>query len=299
MAMMNAVRFYGQRDLRLDNVPIPECKPGHVKIAPKFCGICGSDLHEYLGGANVIPQPGHPHPITKETLPLTLGHEFSGVIKEVGDGVMHVKPGDNVSVRPSIYDRTCPTCKRGLEHCCDNTGFVGLSGWGGGLCEYVVVPASCAKLLPSNVPLEIGALIEPLAVGWHAVDVSPYKESDSVLVLGAGPIGLGLVQVLLGRNCSNIIVSAKGRKRKETAIKFGAHHVIDLTEVDVVQEVFNLTNGEGVELAFDAAGSQAGVDTAFMAMKARGTFMNLALWEQRATLNMNDLLFREKGIMSA
>jgi threonine dehydrogenase-like Zn-dependent dehydrogenase len=82
---MRAIRFYDKYDIRLDWVPIPECMPGQVKIAPKFCGICGTDLHEYTGGANLIPKPGHPHPITKETLPLTLGHEFSGIVEEVGE----------------------------------------------------------------------------------------------------------------------------------------------------------------------------------------------------------------------
>ncbi|KIW82049.1 chlorophyll synthesis pathway protein BchC [Fonsecaea pedrosoi CBS 271.37] len=297
MSQMNAVRFYGQRDIRLDQIPVPAVKPGQVKIAPKFCGICGSDLHEYLGGANLIPQEGHPHPITGETLPLTLGHEFSGVVEEVGEGVEKVKPGDRVCVQPTIYDGSCRACKRGLVNCCDKNGFVGLSGWGGGLCEHMVVPESCVKPLPDNIPLEVGALIEPLAVGWHAVDISPYKDGDSVLVLGGGPIGLAVVQALVGRGCKNIIVSEVSGRRREFAKQFGAHHVIDPVKADVVEEVEKLTSGEGADVGFDAAGVQVAVDTAFKAIKARGTLVNIAVWEKRATLQMNDIVFRERGYM--
>ncbi|KIX00037.1 chlorophyll synthesis pathway protein BchC [Rhinocladiella mackenziei CBS 650.93] len=297
MSEMNAVRFYGQRDIRLDKIPVPSVKPGQVKIAPKFCGICGSDLHEYLGGANLIPSQGHPHPITGETLPLTLGHEFSGVVEEVGSGVDHVKPGDRVCVQPIIYDGSCRACRRGLVNCCDNNGFVGLSGWGGGLCEHMVVPASCVKPLPDNISLEVGALIEPLAVGWHAVDISPFKEGDSVLVLGGGPIGLAVVQALVGRGCRNIIVSEVSGKRRAFAQQFGAHHVVDPIKTDIVEEVEKLTNGEGADVGFDAAGVQPAVDTAFKAIKARGTLVNIAVWEKRATLNMNDVVFRERAYM--
>lgn len=294
---MNAVRFYGQRDIRLDKIPVPSVKEGQVKIAPKFCGICGSDLHEYLGGANLIPKEGNPHPITGETLPLTLGHEFSGIVEEVGSGVDHVKPGDRVCVQPTIYDGSCRACRRGLVNCCDQNGFVGLSGWGGGLSEHMVVPASCVKRLPDNISLEVGALIEPLAVGWHAVNISPFKKGDAVLVLGGGPIGLAVVQALAGRGCDNIIVSEVSSRRREFAKQFGAHHVIDPVKSDIVAEVEKLTNGEGADVGFDAAGVQPAVDTAFKAIKARGTLVNIAVWEKRATLNMNDVVFRERGYM--
>ena len=294
---MRAVRFHGQRDIRLDTIPVPHVGPGKVKIAPKFCGICGSDLHEYLGGANLIPKPGHPHPITGETFPLTLGHEFSGIVEEVGDGVTGVKPGDRVCVQPIIYDGDCRACVRGLANCCDKNGFVGLSGWGGGLSDAMVVPESCVKLLPDNVTLEEGALVEPLAVGWHAVDISPFKEGDSVLLLGAGPIGLAVTQALIGRGCNNIIVSEVSTRRREFATQFGAHHTVDPINEDVVARVAELTGGAGVDVAFDAAGAQAALDTAFISLKPRGTLVNIAVWEKRAGLPMNEVIFRERGYL--
>ena len=162
--MMKAVRFHGQRDIRLDDVEIVQCGRGQVKVStfsmfesaklsilsvlyqvtPAFVGICGSgmlprrplqyneansiasDLHEYLGGASLMPTS--PYPITNEKVPLTLGHEFSGTIEEIGEGVHDIKVESRVVVQPIIYDGTCNACKEGYINCCDNNGFVGLSG---------------------------------------------------------------------------------------------------------------------------------------------------------------------------
>lgn len=297
-ATMNAVRFHGQRDVRLDRVPVPSApQPGWVRIAPKFCGICGTDLHEYIGGANLIPAPGHPHPLTGETLPLVLGHEFSGVVEAVGEGVTHVKPGDNVCIQPTIWCSECRSCERQLVNCCDGNGFLGLSGWGGGMSETTNAPASAVKPLPDGISLEVGALVEPLAVGWHSVSISPYKEGDAALVLGGGPIGLSVIQALVSKNCKNIIVCEVARRRREFATEFGAHHVIDPTTTDVVTQVQKLTGGLGADVGFDCAGVQVAVDSAFKAIKARGTLVNVAVWEKRATLNMNDIVFRERAYM--
>lgn len=295
---MNAVQYYGQRDVRLEQVPLPgPVKPGWVRIAPKFCGICGTDLHEYVSGANLIPTPGHPHPITGETLPLTLGHEFSGVVEEVGEGVTHVKKGDNVCIQPTLWDDSCNSCKRGLVNCCDGNGFLGLSGWGGGMSELTNAPAAAVKPLPPNVSLEVGALVEPLAVGWHAVKISPFKEGDTALVLGGGPIGLAVIQALVSKGCEKIIVSEVAKKRRDFAIHFGAHAVIDPTTTDVVAEVERLTDGHKVDVAYDCAGVQVAVDSAFKALKTRGMLVNVAVWKGKASLNMNDLVFRERAYM--
>jgi threonine dehydrogenase-like Zn-dependent dehydrogenase len=238
-----------------------------------------------------------PHPITHETLPLTIGHEFSGTVEEVGDDVIRLKAGDRVCVQPTIYDGECLSCKRGLVNCCDKNGFIGLSGWGGGMSEHIVVPQDSVKKLPDNVSLEVGALVEPLAVGWHAVSISPYKAGDRVLVLGGGPIGLAVVQALRARACDTIIVSEISPRRKQYAKEFGAHHVVDPSKDDLVAEITRLTHAEGVDLAFDAAGVQVGVDSAMLAIKARGMLVNIAIWEKRATLNMNDIVFRERAYM--
>lgn len=131
-AQMKAVRFHGKEDLRLESIPEPECGAGQIKVKPAWCGICGSDLHEYMGGPSLCPTT--PHPITGEQVPLTFGHEFSGVIEEIGEGVSDkFAVGDRVCIQPIIYDGECGACKEGYINCCYKNGFVGLSGKHSGL----------------------------------------------------------------------------------------------------------------------------------------------------------------------
>ncbi|KAL8702924.1 MAG: hypothetical protein Q9201_003904 [Fulgogasparrea decipioides] len=290
--MMKAVRFHGQKDIRLEQIEVPTCGKGQVMVKPAYVGICGTDLHEYMGGPNIIPTT--PHPITKEKAPLTLGHEFSGVVEEVGEGVEDIKIGQRVSVQPIIYDGTCGACRDGLINCCDNNGFVGLSGWGGGLSEHVVVPRAAVYEIPEAVSMEAGALVEPIAVAWHSVDISPLKKGDAVLVLGGGPIGLAVIQCLKARGAEKIIASEVAPGRQEFAKRFGADYVLDPTKDDIVARVRELCGGVGADIAFDAAGVQAGLDQALKAIRAQGTLVNIAVWEKRAQLQMNDLVFRER-----
>ena len=152
---MQAVRFHGKEDLRTEELPIPKTGKGQIKVRPAWCGICGTDLHEYLGGPSLCPEET-PHPITGETVPLTFGHEFSGKIEEVGEGVSErFKVGDRVVVQPIIYDDECGACKEGFVNCCNKNGFIGLSGWGGGLAEHIVVPEYAVFHVPDNVSLDV------------------------------------------------------------------------------------------------------------------------------------------------
>lgn len=144
------------------------------------------------------------------------------------------------------------------------------------------------------------ALVEPLAVGWHAVNISGIRTNESALVLGAGPIGLCVVQALLARNVSTIIVSEVAEKRKQFAHDFGAHHVLDPSQEDIVMRCRELCDGQGVHFVFDAAGVQAAVTTGVNALRARGTMVNIAIWENTLTLVPNDWIFKErKWITSA
>jgi len=292
---MNALRFHGQHDLRYERIPIPQVKAGQVKVKPAWVGICGSDLHEYLGGANLCPTT--PHPITGETVPLTFGHEFSGTVEEVGEGVTDYKAGDRVVIQPIIYDDTCGACEEGLQNCCWSNGFIGLSGWGGGLADHIVVPTSTLYHLPDNVPLEIGALVEPLAVGWHAVKISPFKKDNVALVLGGGPIGISTILALKAKGCDRIIVSEVSRKRQEFARKFGAHYIIDPTKEDLAKRCRELTGGKGVHVVYDCAGVQAALNQAVHATRARGCIVNIAIWEKPCTIFTNDFNFKERTYM--
>ncbi|KAE8442110.1 hypothetical protein EG329_003816 [Mollisiaceae sp. DMI_Dod_QoI] len=288
---MRAARYYGAEDIRVEEIPEPVCKEGQLKIRPAFVGICGTDLHEYLGGPTFAPVK--PHPVTKETLPITFGHEFSGTILEVGKGVTSFKPGQHVSIQPTIYDGTCGACKKNFENVCYNGGFVGLSGWGGGLSDAVTVPASYCLPLPDNIPLDVAALVEPLSVGWHAVSQSPLKPGDSILILGGGPIGIAVIQALRARGCGQIIVSELSASRQRFAKQFGADTILDPRKVDIVKSVRDLTGGEGVDIVFDCAGVAIGLEAACKAIRVKGTVVNVAIWEKPVPFQPNDLVFRE------
>ncbi|GAM83472.1 hypothetical protein ANO11243_014600 [Dothideomycetidae sp. 11243] len=295
---MKALRFHGNRDIRVDDVPEPTCSKGHVKVAPEWCGICGSDLHEFLEGPIFCPT-SRPHPLTGEVAPITLGHEFSGMIEEVGEGVTNFKVGDRVCIQPIIYDDTCPACEEGLINCCWQNGFRGLSGGGGGLSEHIVVPEASVYKLPDNVSMEVGALIEPLAVGWHAVDISPWKADpkSTALILGGGPIGLAVIQALKARGEGVVVVSELSGKRKAFAKEFGADITIDPSKEDLIQRCQDLTKKRGVDIVFDCAGVQAAMDDAVKALRARGTFVNIAVWESTCKITPSLFNFKERAYM--
>jgi threonine dehydrogenase-like Zn-dependent dehydrogenase len=252
---------------------------------------CNSDLHEYLGGPTFAPET--PHPVTGETIPVTFGHEFSGTVIEVGKGVTDFKPGQHVSIQPTIYDGTCSACHQGLENICYNGGFVGLSGWGGGLSDACVVPADYILPLPDSIPLDIAALVEPLAVGWHAVSRSPLEKDSSILILGGGPIGIAVILALKARGCGKIIVSEISSSRQKFCSHFGTDVILDPTKDDVLTRVKEETNGDGVDIVFDCAGVAVGLTAACKSIRARGTVVNVAIWEEAVPFQPNDLVFKE------
>lgn len=155
---MRALRYYGPQDLRLDDLPEPKCGPGQVKVRPAFVGICGTDLHEYQT-QTFVPKPGAPHELSNETAPVTLGHELSGTIVEIGADIIDsagLKVGDRVAVFPLLYCRACGPCQAGLPNCCEKTGFRGLSGGGGGLSDYMCLPPEAVFKLADTISLEVG-----------------------------------------------------------------------------------------------------------------------------------------------
>lgn len=288
---MRAARYYGKEDIRIEDVELQKCGAGQVRIAPAFVGICGTDLHEYVGGPTFAPI--EPHPCTHDTIPVTLGHEFSGVITEVGSEDSPFSVGQNVCVQPNIYCGTCEACKAGCENVCFNGGFIGLSGNGGGLSESVVVPEAAVFRLPNNVPLDVGALVEPLSVAWHAISAAPLTEDSVVLVLGGGPIGLAIVQCLVAKGVRKIITSEVSGSRQRFAREFGAHHVLCPKTYDIVKTSKALSGNMGPDVVFDCAGVPSSLTTACTAVKPHGTVVNVAIWEKEVPFNPNMLVMRE------
>ncbi|OAG35453.1 hypothetical protein AYO21_10334 [Fonsecaea monophora] len=225
-------------------------------------------------------------------MPCTIGHEFSGTIVEVGEGLSNFKVGQKVAVEPCISDGTCEECKEGFPVMCGNLAVVGFSGWdgGGGMAEYVCLPPKNIHVVPDSMSLEVAALVEPLTVPWRAIKASGFKAGQSALVLGAGPIGLMTILCLQAFGAGKILVSDPAKGRLELAQSLGAEHVFDPTRDDVGLISKGICDGRGPHVVFECAGVQSSLNTAFAAVRKRGTVLGLALWESKATVDPNEIV---------
>ncbi|MBS5786522.1 MAG: 2,3-butanediol dehydrogenase [Clostridioides difficile] len=293
---MKAALWYNKNDIRVEEIDEPKVSKGNVKIKVKWCGICGSDLHEFLGGPIFIPV-GQPHPLSKNEAPVVLGHEFSGEVVEVGDGVKNFKAGDRVVVEPMVVCGECPACKEGKYNLCSALGFHGLCGSGGGLAEYTVFPEEYVHKLPDSMTYEQGALIEPMAVALHSIRIANFNVGDTAIVLGSGPIGLATIECLKSAGAKLVVVLQRKSIRQEYAKRAGADVVLDPNVVDIAEEVKKLTGGVGVDFAFETTGAKIGFDTGLNSLKYNGTMVITSIWEGDVTFNPNDLVFTEKKIV--
>ncbi len=293
---MKAMRYHGRRDLRLDEVAVPELRPNTVRIKVEWTGICGTDLHEYEEGPIFTPPVGHPHPITGQTVPVVLGHEISGRIDAISPGVTGFAVGDAVSVEPIISCGECRYCLEDRFNLCVKVGYHGLSGWEGGFGEFVVVDANRVHAL-GDIPTDIGALVEPLATAYHAVRRSGAQPGDSVVVFGAGPIGLFIVAVMRALGIDDIVSVEVSSVRKAKAHDAGAALVVDPTEVDVVALARERTGGLGADITFECVGTEAVLQSAMDACRAGGTLVNVAIWAAKAPIDMFSVVMREIDVV--
>ncbi|KAI0329791.1 L-threonine 3-dehydrogenase [Cubamyces sp. BRFM 1775] len=298
---MRAIRYYGPKDVRLDEVPEPIIGPSQIKIKIAWCGICGTDLHTFHGEVPAyVPTATKPHPITGETLPVILGHEFSGTIVELGTQIdrSRFSIGQNVTVEPTVYcgKPDCPGCSDPTTRPqCPNLWVLGLCGGGGGLSEYIAVDHKLVHVLPPNVPLELGALVEPLAVAWRAAKKANVKPGNKVLIQGAGPVAIFMIHTVKLFGASWVAVSGRRAKRCEIASQHGASVVYDLaapSSVDVAAEVMKAT-GRGADVVIDCAGTQLSMDTSLQAVRPGGMIMNVASWSVTPTIDMNLMIGKE------
>lgn len=256
---MQAAVWYNKEDIRIEDIPEPKTGPGQVKVKIKACGICGSDLHEFRSGPFIIPTK--PHPLTgKANGPIILGHEFSADVIEVGEGVKSVKPGDRVTVNPLIYCGKCHYCRTGQYIMCTKLGTAGFA-WDGAFAEIGVFPEYTILKLPDTISDDAGAFVEPLAVAIHAVNRAKMKVGATVAVVGAGPIGLLVMQACRAAGAGKVFVIEPLKGRRELALKTGAYAVFDPTQEDVGKKIGDLTNNLRVDWAFDCVGNQASFDT--------------------------------------
>ena len=242
VAVMNGVGQMGYTER-----PIPTPKDDEVLVKLEYVGICGSDLHYYETGAigSYVVEP-----------PFVLGHEPGGVVVEVGKNVKHLKVGDKVALEPGKTCGQCEFCKTGRYNLCPDVIFFATPPVDGVFQEYVAHEAGLCFKLPENVSTMEGALIEPLAVGFHAANLGDAHIGQTAVVFGAGCIGLVSMMALKAKGVSRVYVVDIMAKRLEKALELGADGIINGAERDAVEAVLELTGGAGCDLIVETAGTQ-------------------------------------------
>lgn len=242
---MRVLRLHGPRDLRMHDEPVPQPAPGEVRLKIASVGICASDLHYYRDG-----RIGS----TVVTEPLVLGHEASGVVDALGEGVTELAIGDRVAIEPTKPCGECEYCRQRRFNVCPNVEFFGTPPIDGCFRDYLCWPAELAIKIPDSMSLDEAAIVEPLAVGIHAVRLADVKPGDTVAVLGAGAIGLSVLQAARIAGAERIIVSEPIAERREAARVLGATDVID--SVEAVTEFARLTDGRGADVVIECTGEE-------------------------------------------
>lgn len=294
---MHALRFHSRGDLRLDEIEEPRPVDDQVKIRIRAAGICGSDIHEYRGGPISIPT-SDPHPLTGSVAPVTMGHEYAGEVVEVGPAVAGIHVGQRVAGNAAIWCQECPACVSGTTNVCERIGFHGLSGEGGAFAEFDITRERNLHLLPDSMSTDVGALLEPLATGVHAMRRAQVDrlEAASVLILGGGPIGLAIALACREAGAEHVVLSEPSPARRTLGERFGATVTIDPLTSDPVMLLRDLTGGAGAHATFDAAAAPGTFDVAMAAVRARGNVVNVAAWEKPIEFNPTALLFKEVNL---
>jgi len=280
---LKAAVFYGAKDIRVEQIAEPgDLGPNDVRLKPHYCGICGTDLHEYAMGPIVIPST--PHSLNGSVLPQVLGHEFSAEILEVGAAVKHVSTGDRVSVMPLLYCGECYYCRRGLNHLCQSMACVGLSFQWGGIAEQAIVPATHVNKLHDNMSMRAGALVEPTAVAAYGVDRAGVRPGDTILVTGAGPIG-ALASIYAEHLGAKVFVSEINPYRQKMIESLGVATLFDPSKTDVVEEIKAATGGIGVDQVIECSGNERALQTALSAVRKHGTISQTGLHTRPASID--------------
>lgn len=264
MTKNRAVFMNGKLNFEYDVLEIPKVNEGEILIEVEYVGICGSDVHFYETGMI------GPRPIIGRQI---LGHECAGTIVEIGDGVKGLSIGDRVALEPGQPCGSCEFCKQGRYNLCPEVKFLSSNPYQGAMRNYISYPAHLAFKLPENVSTLEGALVEPLAVGLHAARQGGVQLGDTVVILGAGCIGLTTLLACKAMGASRIIVTDIFQKRLEVAKALGADEVVNGSEVDSTAEVLRLTGGQGGSIVFETAGSRITAAQTAYVTKRGGTIV--------------------------
>jgi 2-desacetyl-2-hydroxyethyl bacteriochlorophyllide A dehydrogenase len=292
---MKAGILYEAKQIRLGEAPDPVIGPDEILLESKAAGICGTDLHIYLGEFE-----------GRVSYPAIQGHEFGGVIAEVGENVRGLKPGDRVVVDPIISCHNCPACISGHINACRTLKLLGVD-LDGGYGQYVAVPVDRVFPLPDNVSMTHAPMVEMYALGHHILERGQVQPGETVALLGTGKLGLSILDVLCHSASPGVtIVTDLQPFRLETAEQFGADVAININEVDPVDQVLELTNGVGVDCVIEAVGhyhlvegQEAPMAQAVKMIRSGGRVVTTGLGDQLSAVHFKTLVLKEAKIIAS
>lgn len=262
---MRAVLLHGPEDVRVEEIPVPPLEDGQVRLRSRSVGICGSDLHHFREGSTGGEENEDP---------FVLGHELSGEVTAESAGRLGLSPGTVVAIDPADPCGECEWCERGHHNLCPNVRFKGVAEHPGGLAEYIDVSPEQVIPVPEDLGPDDAALLEPLGVAIHAVDLAAIDVMDTVAVLGAGPIGLLIAQVAQVAGAGECVVIDPLRYRTEAAERFGADRTAEHHRA-----VADWTDGRGVDVVIEATNAPEGVEHAVESVRIGGTIVLVGIPE--------------------
>jgi (R,R)-butanediol dehydrogenase/meso-butanediol dehydrogenase/diacetyl reductase len=273
---MKSIVYHGPKNIQVEERPLPEVGENEVLLKVSHAGICGTDLNIYVGA----------HP--RATAPLTIGHELSGTIAK---GTKDLKEGTRVTVRPLISCGECEPCQNGLSHVCQNLKLYGIDD-AGGMAGYMKVSADKVHVLPDDFSMELGAFVEPLAVGVHAVRRAGFEAGMNTVIFGGGTIGMCVASVLKLMNAGKVIVVELNPFRKKLAEELGMI-TIDPSKEDVEKKILELTNNVGADQVYDCAAHPSVTPLLTKVAKVRGKVVIVGAYKKPPEFNLLDMMFKE------
>ncbi|KAJ9628742.1 hypothetical protein H2203_002644 [Taxawa tesnikishii (nom. ined.)] len=278
--------------VKFEDRPVPELKsPYDVIVNVKYTGICGSDVHYWTHGSIG-------HFVVKD--PMVLGHESSGIVHKVGDKVQTLKVGDRVCMEPGIPCRRCNRCKEGKYNLCPDMAFAATPPYDGTLAKYYALPEDFCYKLPEDMPLEYGALVEPLSVGVHIVKQAGIKTGDSVVVFGAGPVGLLCCAVAKAFGASKIVAVDINEDRLAFATKYAATQTFrsqrESAEDSAARLIKECELGPGADAVIDASGAEPCIQTSIHALRTGGTYVQGGMGKSDITFPIMAMCTKELNV---
>jgi L-iditol 2-dehydrogenase len=282
---MKSVYVQDAYSVIVKEVEIPVLAPNEVLIKVKVAGICGSDLHTYKGL----------HPFRKP--PVIIGHELSGEVVKIGEVVSKLQVGDRVTVEPQTGCGTCEYCLTGNINYCDNRGAPGIGNWYGAMAEYFAAPEQTVFKLPDGIDYEQGVLVEPFAVGVHAVRKAGIGVGDKVAILGAGPIGLLAMAAAKAAGATILLVTDVMDYALDSAMNMGATHTLNIMNKKEWMEEAKTLVGGSFDKILVAAGVPGIIDQALALLRKGGRVVTIAMFHGDQTFNIHNLQNQEKEIV--